>query len=409
MTDISVKESPFTPGRPVPVEYFVARRKEIERLERAIRQASTGRNENVFITGERGIGKSSLAGFARYLAEKEYGFVGTHCLLGAARTLEEAVRAIFQRFLEDCSDKSLFDNLKNTLGRYIKGVTLFGVGVELADDKSALQELVEGFLPAIREIYEGASRMSKRGLVLILDDLNGITDVPEFSRFLKSFVDGLATSHMPLPLLLVLVGIPDRREDLLKHQPSVARIFDVVDLPVMDEHECKKFFTETTFGKKLITVADDALSLMIEMAGGYPMLMHEVGDAVFWQDKDNRIDRRDATQGIIEAARNVGRKYIGTQVGSVFRNEIYSSILLRLGWKLPIGVTFKRQELLKESSSAGEQKNLDNFLGKVKDLGIMRDAETRGEYRFVNPLYHLYIWYMAQEQRKSRRGSQNKK
>ena len=71
MADITPKESPFTPGRPVQPEYFVARIKEIQRLERAIKQTVSGRNENIFITGQRGIGKSSLAGFIKYLAEKK--------------------------------------------------------------------------------------------------------------------------------------------------------------------------------------------------------------------------------------------------------------------------------------------------------------------------------------------------
>ena len=112
MVDVNAKESPFSPGRPVPVEYFVARQKEIERIERAIQQASSGRNEDIFIIGERGIGKSSLAGFTRYLAEKEHGFVGAHCFLGGAKSLEDAIKAVFQRMLEECSDKSVFEKLK---------------------------------------------------------------------------------------------------------------------------------------------------------------------------------------------------------------------------------------------------------------------------------------------------------
>jgi hypothetical protein len=407
MVDVNAKESPFSPGRPVPVEYFVARNKEIERIERAIRQASSGRNENIFIFGERGIGKSSLAGFTRYLAEKEHGFVGAHCFLEAVKNLEEAIKAIFQRILEECSDKSVFEKFKGILGRYIKGVTLFGVGVEFTDDKSALQELVDNFLPAMRGIYEGAHEAGKQGLLLVLDDLNGITDLPEFSRFLKSFVDSLATSNKPLPLLLILVGIPERREDLLKHQPSISRIFDVIELPLMDEGESKEFFTET-FGKKKINITDDALALMVEMAGGYPMLMHEVGDAVFWQDQDGQINLNDARQGIFEASRNVGRKYIGTQVAKVFKNPTYLSILLRMGKKLPIGATFVRQELLKDKAPTKEGRNLDNFLDKVEHLGIMKDAERRGEYRFVHPLYHLYIWYIAQKQSKSLRNGGKK-
>ena len=396
MVDLKTKESPFSPGRPVPVEYFVARQKEIERLERAIRQAASGRNENIFITGARGIGKSSLAGFVRYLAEKDYSFVGAHCPLGGARSLEDVARTVFQSFMKGCTEKTVFDKLRIIFQKYIKDITLFGVGVEFTNDISDLRGLVDNFLPALRTIYDDTKQYDKKGLLLILDDLNGITDAPEFSPFLKSFVDGLALSNRPLPLLLVLVGIPERREDLLKHQPSVARIFDIVDLPLMNEQECKEFFN-MTFSKKMIDVADDALSMMVDMAGGYPMLMHEVGDAVFWKDEDNRIDIKDTKLGISEAARNVGEKYIGTQVESVFKNKTYSSILVRMGKKLPIGATFKRKDLIKESVSAEEQRNLDNFLGKVKQLGIMRDAETYGEYRFVNPLYHLYIWYMARD------------
>jgi len=181
-----------------------------------------------------------------------------------------------------------------------------------------------------------------------------------------------------------------------------------VDLPLMSEEECKEFFSKT-FGKKMVTIADDALSLMIQRAGGYPMLMHEVGDAVFWRDEDNRIDKKDARLGIIEAARNVGKKYIGPQVENVFRNRTYSSILLRVGKMPTIGANFNRQELLRESAPEKERKNLDNFLNKAKKLGIIKDAEARGEYRFVNPLYHLYIWYMAQEQSEAKRNSQKSK
>lgn len=394
MPDIIAKESPFTPGRPVQPEYFVARINEIERLDRAIRQTISGRNENIFITGPRGIGKSSLAGFIRFLAEKEYSLIGSHCFLGGVKSLEDMMGVIFQKLLQDCTDKSIFEKIKQLFGNYVKAVTFFGVEVEFTKDKNELRTLVNNFLPVMRKIYEQAKESGRKGLIIILDDLNGITDVPEFSPFLKSFVDDLATSGKPLPIFLILVGLPERRAELVKHQPSVARIFDVVDLPLMNESESQEFFVKL-FNKQNITVTDNALPLMVTMSGGFPMLMHQVGDCVFRQDTDNNISEKDAKLGIIEAAKSVGRNYIGTQVASVFRNKTYSSILMRMGKKLPIGITFKRQELLKENAPEKEQKNLDNFLNKIKKLGIMQDADVRGEYRFVNPLYHLYLWYEA--------------
>ena len=393
MADIKTKESPFSPGKPVQPEYFVARIAEIQRLDRAIRQTVSGRNENTFITGERGIGKSSLAGFIRYLAEKEYNLVGSHCFLGGVRSLEDMAGLIFQRLLQDCTDKSLFDKLREVFGGYIKGLTLFGMGVEFTKDKSELRTLVDNFLPVLRKIYEQLQSSAKKGLILILDDLNGITDVPQFSQFLKSFVDEMATSGKVLPVFLVLVGLPERREDLIKHQPSVARIFDVIDLTPMSRSESEEFFTNI-FGGQKVTVASDALSMMVELSGGFPVLLHEVGDAVFWQDTDNYIDKADARQGIMKAAENVGRKYIGAQVSSVLRSRTYSFILRLIGKKLPIGATFTRQAILKEVP-AKEQKSLDNFLIRIKKLGIIDDTEARGEYRFANPLYHLYVWSRA--------------
>lgn len=393
MAEIITKESPFSPGRPVQPEYFVARTKELQRLERAIKQTVSGRNENVFVTGPRGIGKSSLALFLRHLAEKEYSLIGSHCYLGGVRSLEEMMGVIFQRLLQDCTDKSLFDKLKEGFSAYIKGVTLFGVGLEFTEDKSQLRTLVDNFLPALRQVYEQSLTSDKKGLVLILDDMNGITDVPQFSQYLKSFVDGLATSRKPLPLLLVLVGLPERRDELIKHQPSIARIFDIVELSLMCEDESQDFFQEM-FKKQTITIAEKALSLMVKLTGGYPMLLHEVGDAVFWQDTDNHISESDARQGIMEAARIVGRKYIDTKISKVLRSETYSSILWQMGKKLPVGATFRRQELLKAVGEK-EKKNLDNFLNRIKKLGLIDDAEVRGEYTFVNPLYHLYLWFEA--------------
>jgi len=391
MPNVSIKESPFSPGRPVQPEYFVARIREVQRLERAVRQTVSGRNENVFITGQRGIGKSSLAMYTHHLAEKE-GLLGAYCYMGPARSLEDVGGTVFQRLLESC-DKSTFEKLKEGFHKYIKSVNLPFVGLEFTDNKSDLRDLVTNFIPALRHIYKGAKENGKNGLLVILDDLNGVTDLPEFSMFLKSTVDGIATSGEPLPLLLILVGIPDRREDLLNHQPSVARIFDIIELPLMDESESGEFFRKT-FAEEAITISNEALSLMVQLSGGYPMLMHEVGDAVFWQDTDNYINENDARQGIMEAARIVGRKYIDPKVSKVLRSKTYSSILWRMGKELPLGVTFKRKELLKAVPEK-EKKNLDNFLSRIKKLGLVDDTETRGEYRFVSPLYHLHLWFEA--------------
>jgi hypothetical protein len=396
MTEITTKESPFSPGRPVPPEYFIARIKEIQRLERAIKQTVSGRNENIFITGPRGIGKSSLAGFALYLAGK-HSLIGSHCILGGVRSLEEMMGVVFRRLLQDCMDQKLFDKLKDVFKKYIKGISLFGMGIEFTENKSELRSLVDDFLPAMRKIYTESQDSGKRGLILILDDLNGITDVPQFSQYIKSRVDELAFSTHKFPLLLLLVGLPERREDLVKHQPSVARIFDIIDLHPMTNSESEDFFT-SMFNRQNITISSEALSLMVALSGGLPMLMHEVGDAVFWQDKDSHIDEQDALSGIEQAAQDVGRKYIEPQVSKLFKNKMYASILRKIHNKAPLGGTFDRQKIL-EALPSSERKNLDNFLQRSRKLGIIEAWQSHGEYKFVNPLHQLYAWHEAQNRK----------
>ena len=396
MTEITTKESPFSPGRPVPPEYFIARIKEIQRLERAIKQTVSGRNENIFITGPRGIGKSSLAGFALYLAGK-HSLIGSHCILGGVRSLEEMMGVVFRRLLQDCMDQKLFDKLKDVFKKYIKGISLFGMGIKFTENKSELRSLVDDFLPAMRKIYTESQDSGKRGLILILDDLNGITDVPQFSQYIKSRVDELAFSTHKFPLLLLLVGLPERREDLVKHQPSVARIFDIIDLHPMTNSESEDFFT-SMFNRQNITISSEALSLMVALSGGLPMLMHEVGDAVFWQDKDSHIDEQDALSGIEQAAQDVGRKYIEPQVSKLFKNKMYASILRKIHNKAPLGGTFDRQQIL-EALPSSERKNLDNFLQRSRKLGIIEAWQSHGEYKFVNPLHQLYAWHEAQNRK----------
>jgi len=158
----------------------------------------------------------------------------------------------------------------------------------------------------------------------------------------------------------------------------------------MSDSESEEFF-RNMFGKININVASEAMFLMAGLSGGLPMLMHEIGDAVFWQNTDNHIDEKDALIGIQQAAQAVGRKYIDHQVSKLLRSKSYSLILRIIHKKAPVGGWFNRRQIL-EALPSTEQKNLDNFLQRGRKPGIIQMTEVRGEYKFVNPLHQLYAW-----------------
>ncbi len=386
------ENSPFTPGNPAPVELFVGRVEQIEEILRYVRQTSSGRQENVFLAGERGIGKSSLAAFLRHLVDRE-NFLTIHVFVGGVTDLEELVRRIFEQILKETNKQTWFDEISGFFGKYAKQVDLFGISVSFNPPQEDLEGLVRNFPEALKNIMEKIKN-EKKGLFIVLDDINGISETPEFANWYKSFVDDVATHYTDFPAFIMPIGIPGIRDVLSEHQPSLMRIFRVVDIDKLSDKDVNEFFKKT-FGKVDMEVKSEAMELMTRFSSGLPIFMHEIGDAVFWSDNDGIISADDAIVGVMDAAERIGKKYLDPKVYRAIRSERYRSILRKLGER-PIN-RFLKSEI--ESKLNAKEKNVfNNFLRKMKELGIIVvDIEGgRGSYKFVNVLYPVYIWMESQ-------------
>ena len=386
------ENSPFTPGNPAPVELFVGRVEQIEEILKYVRQTSSGRQENVFLAGERGIGKSSLAAFLRHLVDRE-NFLAIHVFVGGVTDLEELVRRIFEQILKETNKQTWFDEISGFFGKYVKQVDLFGISVSFNPPQEDLKGLVRNFPEALKNIIEKIKN-EKKGLFIVLDDINGISETPEFANWYKSFVDDVATHYINFPAFIMPIGIPEIRDVLSEHQPSLMRIFRVVDIDKLSDKEVNEFF-EKTFGKVNIEVEYEAMEVMTRFSSGLPIFMHEIGDAVFWSDDDGIISEDDASSGIIDAAERIGKKYLDPKIYRAIRSEQYRSILRRLGER-PLNRFLKSE--IESKLNEKEKKVFNNFLRKMRELGIIvADIEGgRGSYKFVNELYPVYIGMESQ-------------
>lgn len=385
--------SPFTPGQPVPEEFFVGRLAEVEKLLHKAAAAASGRLQVTFLSGERGIGKSSLASFVRIVGQKRNKLLGVHTFLGGVESVEEMARRVFDRILKESADGGWLDSIKELFGRHIREVGLFGVTLEFAPPADDLRRLADNFSQALRTLLERVA--IKQGVFLVLDDINGLAESAAFANWLKSLVDEIATSNRPLPLCLTLVGLDERRHGLVKLQPSLARVFDLVEIKAWSASETERFF-RTAFEKVGVSVTKSALSLLAGFTGGLPVLAHEIGDATFAVDKDDCIDDNDALLGIGIAADVVGRKHLEPQVFRAIRSQRYRAILRKLASPEAFGPSFKRADLASRLTHE-EGKVLDNFLAKFKSLGVVSpDHEVGpGWYRFTNELHRLYFMLEA--------------
>lgn len=386
--------SPFTPGFPVQVEFFVGRLAEVTRLKEKVTSIATGRLQVAFLCGERGIGKSSLASFVRFITERDAQVLGLHTFLGGVSSLGEMVRRVFDRLLKESVGKMWHQKVKDFFGNHIREVGLFGVSLEFGAPEKDLKRLVHDFAPALRNLKQRLGD-EKKGILLILDDINGLASSVDFANWLKSLVDEVATTAEPLPLCLVLVGLEERRQTLISLQPSLARIFDLVEIRPWTKEETVEFYSNA-LSSVGVEIDQEALDILARYAGGLPVLAHEIGDAVFKVDQDDHIDRQDALGGVIAAADIVGRKHLEPQVFQAIRSRNYRAILRKAAVE-PLQITFTRNEL--RAHLAGEEaKGLDNFLTRMKHLGVIRSDPDRGRgaYRFENHLHYLYFWLEAE-------------
>lgn len=392
------ESSPFRPGQPVPIEFFVGRRPEIERLRDMITASTQGRFKIGFVSGERGIGKTSLVAFVRHLVERDHDVAGCHVFLGGVQGLQEMLRRTFDRILQESIDKSWHQKLMALFGDRVSKVGLFGVSLELNLEERDLSAIERDFASSVRQLLESIKE-HKKSLFLILDDINGLTSSEGFANWLKSTVDEIATAREEIRLCVLVVGLEERRQELVGKQPSLARVFELIDIAPWSNDEVRSFYSDS-FRASGADISQEGLDLLIQFTGGLPVLAHEIGDAVWRTARGPTIEKNEVLKGISTAAEVIGRKLLNPQIFSAIRSERYLSILRKMADKPRIH--FRRAELQKLLTDA-EKKGLDSFLRRMTNLGALeKDPEVRGGYRFPNLLHALY--FSMESQRRRREG-----
>ena len=390
------ESSPFSPGQPVPIEFFVGRLPEIERLRGMVHASTRGRFKIGFVSGERGIGKSSLAAFARRSVEGDFDVAGCHVFLGGVQDHREMLRRTLDRILNESVDKPWHRQLMGHFGDRVSKVGLFGVTLELNLDERDMVAVERDFAASMRRLLEGLGE-HRKSLFLILDDINGLAGSEGFANWLKSTVDEIATSKAELRLCILVVGLEERRRELVERQPSLARVFELIDIAPWSDDEVRQFYRES-FGAGGAEISEEGMELLPPSTGGLPVLAHEIGDGVWRTARGPDIGKREVLKGILMAAEVIGRKLLDPQVFSAIRSERYHSIFGKMA-DLP-GTRFGRAQL-RESLTDAEAKGLDNFLRRMTSLGALeRDPETRGAYRFPNLLHALYFRMESQRRRR---------
>lgn len=396
-----VEGNPFTPDRPVQPQYFAGRREEIQRLLETIKEVSRGRSKFVLIGGERGIGKTSLALFAKYLTDYENSLIpsgskilSVYCALGACNSLSHVCTTIIQEILRNIKQRSTLDRVTNFLKKHISQIEIGAYGVASIRfnlGERELREIPQDFYPTLSDMWEGLSEQYN-GLMIISDEIDKVANFPEFAPFLKSLSDSIAANLVkPLPLLLILCAIPDTEDSLVRHHESLPRLFRRVELSLMTDEECRTFVLETIKGTG-VTISEDALDSIIFWSTGFPSLLQEIGYSVWEANDDTKIDDKDIVKGVVGAIEELERKHFRRRFLQQIGSNTYREILDIMASNDDDVIQYKWIcNKLKKSKS--KCKYPGSYLGNMVSRGIISKvrAGRRGEYQFNDRMFKLYI------------------
>ncbi|MDR3291398.1 MAG: ATP-binding protein [Methanobrevibacter sp.] len=387
--------NPFNPDSPVDPNNFEGREDILEKNIKILMETKHNKPKHFFITGNRGMGKSSLASYFKDYAEKKLKYIGVHIYNDGVHDIESLIRQIIEELLNNIQKESFFNKIFNSFKNHVESVNLFGTSLKFKPSENLLDHIKDNFAGFLVNMVNEFD--NKNGLIIIIDDINGLSDNPEFVNWYKSFADTLFTNYRgKSPICMILAGYPEKLEIMHENNPSFTRIFSHIKLKGLSDKEITDFFNKS-FNKINMGIDPDAIDILVKYSSGLPNMMQEIGNGTFYMtNDDDLITYYIAFKGVLYAGDEIGKKYLQPLFDSSIRSMEYLGIFEKIAKDAISNLDedyFFRKKDFSKNLTENEKKVFTNFLNRARKLKILdyHGPKKSGYYKFTNNLYPVYI------------------
>lgn len=174
-------------------------------------------------------------------ARVRYNMIGIHVYNDRIHTIEDLITNIIEKLLNEIKDENFGNKILDFFKNHIETVGFLGNSIKLRINSSnMINDIKNSFATFIVNTLKNFDE--KRGLFIVIDDINGLSKTPEFANWYKSFADTLATTfNTPIPLAMMLTSHPKVVKTLYKHNPSFNRIFIYRPIGFLKKMKLKTF------------------------------------------------------------------------------------------------------------------------------------------------------------------------
>jgi Cdc6-like AAA superfamily ATPase len=398
-----MKYNPFRPGNIVRPGMFAGRYEEIETIEKSLFQTKHGNPQHLILTGERGIGKSSLMMFANYVAsgeiklnlQEDLNFLVINIELQSGLSATDVVKLLGKKFKSELNLKEELRAKATAVWDFIKDWEVLGVKYNAKDSATdpitLVDELVDQFIKFIKEA-EGID-----GIAILIDEADKADQKTQLGQILKLLTEKITRSDCN-QILVALAGLPDLLTKLKESHESSISIFQVLNLEPLLEAErvqvIEKALEEANEKNTTPTKIDDNAKILIaDLSEGYPHFVQQFGYSAFESDTNNIIDPQDVLNGTFRengALDQLGHKYFQEHFFDKVNSDDYRKVLIFMADFHDKWVS--RADIIKGLEGILSKTTVDNALKALKRENIiLPNSSNRGEYKLPTKSFATWI------------------
>ena len=415
---MTIKINPFRPNSAVPPGMFAGRWTEVQRLESGLNQTRAGHPGHFMLTGERGIGKTSLLNYIRWLAagdiivneELNFKYLVIDTDVDAKTTQFGLIKKIELCIRWELGKTESAKSFLSDAWEFIQRIEALGVKLNepsSIDRETLLDEFAHSLAKTVERLCDGKETedlfSAKYDGVLILADESDNASVDlDFGVFLKQLLERLQR-HRCEKVMVILAGLPELESVVRDSHPSALRLFEhlrlnrllntevneVIDLCLAEAKE--KNGVETL-------IEENARELLMRLAEGFPHFIQQFGYSAFDVDDNNNIEVSDVMDGafgnddIPGALKLIGDRYYRNDFYNKIQKESYRQVLRIMANE---DNTWVSKRTIR-SKFKGKVSTLDNAIKALRDRHIILSKEgVRGVYGLQHRGFALWIKLFA--------------
>jgi Cdc6-like AAA superfamily ATPase len=396
-----VKFNPFVPNGIAYPGMFIGRLDEITLIEQALFQTRNGNPQHLLLTGERGIGKSSLLFYAdmvakgdMQLADPKFNFLTISTDLAGIASQVGMIRQIARELRSKLRQHQLLQEKAKKIWEFLSNWEILGVKFNHRENELDPDDLLDDLIGIFSGIVQGASF---DGIALILDEADSPPSDGNLGVFCKILTERL-TKRGVHKVLLMLAGQSLIVNRLRESHESSLRVFQIIEMRPLEQTERAdvvrrglSIANEKNFLKT--TISDDAIDLIAVLSEGYPHFVQQFSYSAFQMDSDNHIGLDDVSAGAFSengAISQLGAKYFSKMYYAKILSADYRKVLDYMANHADQWVS--RKNIASHCGVADT--NIDNALAALKNREIiLSDDARRGFYRL--PTRSFATWILA--------------